>query len=154
MRRTSSPRCWASERVYLTRAAKIDGVPTVPSRWLLRLQALLGGVGQQTAADAAVARLGAGAQCRWPVAPARARAGAAPALSSCGRASSASRPSRSGSPIPTPSSPQRILGLEPLPAARATGPDAALRGQIVHEALSRFAQRFPDQLPDDHLAPS
>jgi ATP-dependent helicase/nuclease subunit B len=31
--------------VYLTRAAKIDGVPTVPSRWLLRLQALLLGAG-------------------------------------------------------------------------------------------------------------
>src|SRR5262245_19970152 len=28
-------------------------------------------------------------------------------------------------------------------------PDAALRGQIVHEALSRFAHRFPDRLPDD-----
>ena len=37
------------ERVYLTRAAKIDGVPTVPSRWLLRLQALLGGLGQTAA---------------------------------------------------------------------------------------------------------
>ena len=35
-----------AERVYLTRAAKIDGVPTVPSRWLLRLQALLAGLGQ------------------------------------------------------------------------------------------------------------
>jgi ATP-dependent helicase/nuclease subunit B len=34
-----------AECVYLTRAAKIDGVPTVPSRWLLRLQALLAGLG-------------------------------------------------------------------------------------------------------------
>ena len=41
----SSSRCSAPQRVYLTRAAKIDGVPTVPSRWLLRLQALLGGIG-------------------------------------------------------------------------------------------------------------
>ena len=51
-----------AERVYLTRAAKIDGVPTVPSRWLLRLQALLAGLGQTAAAERAVARLGAGAQ--------------------------------------------------------------------------------------------
>ena len=38
-------------QVYLTRAAKIDGVPTVPSRWLLRLQALLAGVGHAAHAD-------------------------------------------------------------------------------------------------------
>ena len=30
--------------VYLTRAAKVGGVPNVPSRWLLRLQALLAGL--------------------------------------------------------------------------------------------------------------
>ena len=33
---------------------------------------------------------------------------------------------------------QRILGLEPLPVL-GRQPDAALRGQIVHEALGRFA---------------
>lgn len=36
-------------RVYLTRAEKIDGVPTVPSRWLMRLQALLAGLKLQDA---------------------------------------------------------------------------------------------------------
>ena len=39
----------------------------------------------------------------------------------------------------------RILGLERLPGFNARPPDAALRGQIVHEALSRFARRFPDR---------
>jgi ATP-dependent helicase/nuclease subunit B len=43
---------------------------------------------------------------------------------------------------------ERILRLEALPAL-GRPPDAALRGQIVHEALSRFAQRFPDRLPND-----
>ena len=33
-----------AEAVYLTRAEKVDGVPTVPSRWLLRLNALLNGM--------------------------------------------------------------------------------------------------------------
>ena len=33
-----------AERVYITRAEKIDGVPTVPSRWLMRLEALLAGL--------------------------------------------------------------------------------------------------------------
>ena len=33
--------------VYLTRSQKVDGAPTVPSRWLLRLNALLDGIGGQ-----------------------------------------------------------------------------------------------------------
>src|SRR5262245_19615074 len=35
----------AASRVVLTRAAKVDGAPTVPSRWLLRLEALVKGMG-------------------------------------------------------------------------------------------------------------
>jgi ATP-dependent helicase/nuclease subunit B len=42
----------------------------------------------------------------------------------------------------------RILGLERLPELCRL-PDAALRGEIVHEALSRFARRFPEALPAD-----
>src|SRR4029078_5749110 len=34
-----------AERVYLTRALKVDGVPTVPSRWLQRLLALVEAAG-------------------------------------------------------------------------------------------------------------
>ena len=34
-----------AEKVYLTRATKIDGVPSVPSRWLLRLQTVLAKLG-------------------------------------------------------------------------------------------------------------
>ena len=37
---------------------------------------------------------------------------------------------------------QRILGLEPLPLL-GRQPDAALRGQIVHDALGRFAAALP-----------
>ena len=43
---------------------------------------------------------------------------------------------------------ERICGLEKL-APLGHQPDAALRGMIVHEALSRFAQRFPHDLPVD-----
>ena len=46
---------------------------------------------------------------------------------------------------------ERILGLEPLPPL-GQPLDAALRGQIVHDALGRFAQRFPDWLPQDVCA--
>ena len=43
-RRTTSSSQLGAQRVVLTRAAKVDGVPTVPSRWLLRLQALVKGL--------------------------------------------------------------------------------------------------------------
>jgi ATP-dependent helicase/nuclease subunit B len=134
-------------QVYLTRAAKIDGVPTVPSRWILRLQALLASLGGGAAAD------------RPWLAWARERnALAGPA-----------RPVRAPEPRPAlhlrprqlPATiietwianpyavfAERILGLEVLPPL-GRQPDAALRGQIVHEALGRFARRFPDRLPDN-----
>src|SRR5262249_6070041 len=40
-----------ASQAYLTRAAKIDGVPTVPSRWILRLQALTRGIGAHAGTD-------------------------------------------------------------------------------------------------------
>jgi ATP-dependent helicase/nuclease subunit B len=43
---------------------------------------------------------------------------------------------------------ERILRLEQLPPI-GRPLDAALRGQIVHDALGRFAQRYPDSLPAD-----
>jgi ATP-dependent helicase/nuclease subunit B len=46
---------------------------------------------------------------------------------------------------------QDILKLERLPALGAE-PDASLRGSIVHEIMSRFAQRFADKLPSDAKA--
>ena len=48
---------------------------------------------------------------------------------------------------------ERILGLEALPVL-GREPDAALRGQIVHEALGRFAQRYPDSAAGRCAAPS
>jgi ATP-dependent helicase/nuclease subunit B len=43
---------------------------------------------------------------------------------------------------------RRILRLEPLPLLGAR-PAPSLRGQIVHDALRRFGERFPSQLPSD-----
>ena len=69
-----------ASRVFLTRAEKIDGVPTVPSRWLMRLKALLDGLGAADALTArpAVARLGPPARrtssaCRASARPSRGR---------------------------------------------------------------------------------
>ncbi len=137
-------------RVYITRAAKIDGVPTVPSRWLLRLQALLGGLGPAAATDqpwlgwAHARNAPAG-----PVRPVRAPE-PRPALHLRPRQLSVTTIEKW---IANPYAifAQRILDLEPLPLL-GRQPDAALRGQIVHDALGRFAARFPQALPEDICA--
>ena len=86
-RRTISPRCSAPNASIITRAEKIDGVPTVPSRWLMRLEALLAGLelADASAARSAVARLGTRARPAQR-STAHQRAGAAPAARRCARA--------------------------------------------------------------------
>jgi ATP-dependent helicase/nuclease subunit B len=135
------------EKVYLTRAAKIDGVPTVPSRWLLRLQALLAGVGY--APRAGEPWLAWAKERNALAGPAR------PVKAPEPRPTLALRPRQlSATTIekwianPYAVFAERILSLEVLPAL-GRQPDAALRGQIVHDALGRFAQRYPDGLPQD-----
>lgn len=134
-------------QVYLTRAAKIGGVPTVPSRWLLRLQALLASFGDAARADRPwLAWARERNALAGPARPVRAPE-PRPALALRPRQLSATTIEKW---IANPYAvfAERILGLEMLPAL-GHQPDAALRGQIVHEALGRFAQRFPHQLPQD-----
>jgi ATP-dependent helicase/nuclease subunit B len=136
-----------AEEVYLTRAGKIDGAPTVPSRWLIRLQVLIRGAG--LAAPAKRPWLAWAEQKNRTPAPARPVSAPEP------RPPTRLRPRQlSVTDIekwlanPYAIFAARILGLERLPPLMRA-PDAALRGQVVHEALSRFARRFPDRLPDD-----
>ena len=137
-------------QVYLTRAAKIDGVPTVPSRWLLRLQALLDGLGQSAKPDRPWL---AWAQARNAVAdrakPVRAPEPRPPLELRPRRLSVTTIEKWIANPYAIFA--QRILALEPLPPL-GRQPDAALRGQIVHDALGRFAARFPQHVPDDIAA--
>ncbi len=138
------------ERVYLTRAAKIDGVPTVPSRWLLRLQALLEGLGKTAAPDQpwldwAHARNA----LDGPPRPVRAPQPRPPVAMRPRQLSVTTIEKWIANPYAIFA--ERILELAPLPAL-GQKPDAALRGQIVHEALSRFARAFPSELPADVYA--
>jgi ATP-dependent helicase/nuclease subunit B len=141
---------FGARQAYLTRAAKIDGVPTVPSRWILRLQALMTGSSGR-----------AGAEPPWlawarernamagPARPVRAPEPRPALLLRPRQMSATSIETWIANPYAVFA--ERILRLEVLPAL-GRQPDAALRGQIVHEALGRFAQRFPDRLPDDICA--
>jgi ATP-dependent helicase/nuclease subunit B len=136
-------------RVVLTRAAKIDGAPTVPSRWLLRLQALVQGMGLSLAPG----RPWLGwARARNAV-PERQRLRAPEP-----RPPVAARPRQvSVTAIETwIANPyaifaRHILKLEELPTLGIRA-SAALRGTVVHEALGKLTQRFPRALPQDLAA--
>lgn len=132
--------------VILTRAAKVDGTPTVPARWLLRLDALLEG------------------DARWPATLTTRYLDWAEAMD---------RPEtilRAAPPRPTPpvkARPRglfvtdietwirdpyalyakRVLGLRPLDPPDQP-PDARLRGTIIHGVLESFLKNHPADLPD------
>jgi len=136
-------------RVYLTRAQKIDGVPTVPSRWLMRLQALLTGMELADVLPPQQPWLG------WArdTMETRIRIDAPaprPPVSLRPRKMSVTRV-ETWLANPYAIFAHDILKLEKLPELGAD-PDASLRGSIVHEIMSRFAQRFAGALPADPSA--
>jgi ATP-dependent helicase/nuclease subunit B len=138
----------AAPEVILTRAEKKDGVPTVPSRWLLRLKALLEGMGVSNSLTPKQPWL-AWARQRDNVAPLPRLAvpEPRPALAQRPRKLSVSRiETWIGNPYAIFAS--EILKLAPLdPLGEEPGP--ALRGSIIHDALSEFAKAYPVALPDD-----
>lgn len=139
-----------ADRVYLTRAEKVSGAPTVPSRWLMRLDALLAGAGlhQQPRADTRWASWAAGRNSSNGGAVARITAPEPrPALHLRPRKMSVTTIER-WLRNPYAVYAERILSLSPLPAL-GTPPGAALRGALVHEILSKFAQKHATTLPAD-----
>lgn len=142
---------FCAPQVVLTRAEKIDGTPTVPSRWLLRLDTVLTAAG--------LPRLG----CR------------APWLSWVSRLDQPDRYDLGRRPAPCPPVALRprklsvtrietwmrdpyaiyaqyILGLRALKALDED-PGAGDYGTLVHRALELFQRRYPQALPaDPHAA--
>jgi ATP-dependent helicase/nuclease subunit B len=137
----------SGDDVILTRAAKVDGTPTVPARWLLRLEALLEN------------------DTRW-------KATAAPRyLAWAEQLDTPDRSLRFDPPAPTPpvvARPRKlyvtaienwirdpyavyakhILNLRRLDPPDQP-PDARLRGNVIHAVLEKFLQRHSENLPDD-----
>ncbi|MFA7307505.1 MAG: double-strand break repair protein AddB [Hyphomicrobium sp.] len=141
-----------AKTIYLTRAEKVDGVPTVPSRWLMRMRALLKGMNLEAVFDADKPWL-AWARARDHIAGKRTTIKPPeprPALALRPRRMSVTDIERwIANPYATYA--RHILKLEPLPPLGAS-PDASLRGALVHDVLSRFANAFPNCLPDNPLA--
>ncbi|MDH3228836.1 MAG: double-strand break repair protein AddB [Alphaproteobacteria bacterium] len=142
---------FAAPRVALVRAVKSEGAPTVPSRWLTRLQTVLEGICRQDA-----------------LAPAK------PWTALYRGLSHPNRSARIAPPAPRPPVAARprelsvtrietwmrepyaiyadkilkLRALDPLEAA----PGAADRGSFIHDALDRFVRDHPGALPADALA--
>ncbi len=137
----------AAPEVALTRAARSEGVPTVPSRWLLRLDAVLRAVGLDNTprSDPAIlaAADGLDAAEYRPLPPAAPR----PPLSARPRKLSVTQiETWLGDPYAIYA--RHILGLTALDELDAD-PGRADLGICVHDALAEFVRRFPRELPAD-----
>ena len=144
--------CCGADEVYLTRARRIEGTPTIPSRWLARLDALLaGGAG----AGGAALRAREPALLSWWAAldrPARAtgpRPAPAPAPPVAARPRQLSV-TRIETWIADPYSiyARSILRLRPLDPIDAD-PSAAERGIVIHRILDAFVRAHTHALPPD-----
>ena len=140
----------AAPEVLLTRADRVEGTPTVPSRWLLRLDNVMAAAGlvwdEAAAADLTAwqARLDVPARIETPAPPApRPPPAARPRRLSVTRIEVWMRD-------PYAIYARYIMGLKPLEPLDAD-PGAADRGTAVHHALDAFVRRYPDDLPDDAL---
>lgn len=149
----------AAPEVVLTRATRVEGTPTAPSRWLARLEAVLRGADLLEPMKAAR---------RWIDSPVLSLAAMLDAPETETRAISpiarpAPRPPLSVRPRelrateirrllrnPYAVYARRILRLEPLEDIDADA-DPAARGKLVHRVLHRFLRDHPDGLPGDAL---
>jgi ATP-dependent helicase/nuclease subunit B len=138
---------FGAPRVVLTRSVRVDGTPTVPSRWLMRLDAVMKATGLDFAE-------GGELWLDWH--------------DLLDRPGTWARPSPPAPRPPVEARPRRlsvteietwmrdpyaiyarhVLGLEALAPIDAD-PGAAEYGSMVHLALERFAKEWPGDLPAD-----
>jgi ATP-dependent helicase/nuclease subunit B len=138
---------FAAPAVVLTRSARVEGTPTVPSRWLLRIDALLHALDRKDALQVA-----AGQSLAWAAAldrPERVAAAPPPAP----RPPVSARPRRlSVTQVetwmrdPYALYARKVLGLEALDPIDAD-PGAAERGTLVHMALEAYLRAHPAKPP-------
>jgi ATP-dependent helicase/nuclease subunit B len=138
-----------ARHVVLTRAERVDAKPSVPSRWLQRLDAALAAAGRTLQRDlphahwATLFDASAHVQPCKPPAP-RPPVEARPRSLSVTEVETWMRD-------PYAIYARHVLKLDRLPPIDEA-PGAADRGQFVHAALDRFVTLHPDTLPDDAFA--
>ena len=134
--------------VFVTRARKVEGTPTVPARWLLRLETVLQAIGIDMPAEKPARYL------RWlqemdkpaQVKPVP-RPAPAPPVEARPRSLSVTR-IESWMRDPYQIYAQYVLGLRKLEDIDAD-PGGAERGNFIHQALEKFIEAWPHDLPPD-----
>jgi ATP-dependent helicase/nuclease subunit B len=137
--------------VLITRARKVDGTPTVPARWLLRLETVLKAVGLDWPETPGLKYR------RWvrlmdepqEIRPVSRPAPTPPAAARPRRLSVTKIESWMRDPYQIYA--KYVLDLDALDPVDAD-PGGAERGTFIHAALEKFIQEFPDRLPDDAAA--
>ncbi len=138
--------CAAAPRVVLTRAEKVEGAPTVPSRWLSRLKNLLGGRDRALAAKPEWRAWHDMLDRPESVRPADPPAPAPPLAARPRQLSVTQIETWRRDPYAIYA--RHILRLKPLDPLDAD-PGAAERGIVIHKALDDFVKAYPDALPDN-----
>jgi len=140
----------AAPEVVLTRAVKVEGTPTLPARWLLRLEALAATLGLGAALPRRKAE-----PADWSAALDRPLEPPRPAAPPEPRPPLERRPRRlSVTQVETwMSNPyalfaRHVLRLEPLPVLDEE-PGPKDRGTLVHRVFERFVRALPAALPAD-----
>jgi ATP-dependent helicase/nuclease subunit B len=145
---------FAADEVFLVRSNRVGGTPTVPARWLARLDARLGYDSQDKNAKPPAYVAAGLAYLDWAIDLDAATTRATPVRPAYSPPL-AVRPTRlSASAIeqwrrdPYGLYARLILNLAPLdPLEQPYG--AAERGTAIHDALEAFVLSWPDDLPDD-----
>ena len=139
--------------VLLTRADRVDGTPTVPSRWLLRLENTIDAAGLNGSDVLAKADDGDN-WLGWQVAmdkPDRVRPidppRPCPPVTARPRRLSVTQV-ETWMRDPYAIYARHVLRLRPLDAIDAS-PGAADRGTVIHKAIEDFLRAWPETLPDD-----
>jgi ATP-dependent helicase/nuclease subunit B len=141
---------FAAPRVALVRAAKSEGAPTVPSRWLTRLDTVLEGVGARDALRPSRPWRALYRGLSHPEKPVRiAPPAPRPPVAARPRELSVTR-IETWMREPYAIYAERILKLRVLDPLEAD-PGAADRGSFIHDALDRFVRSHPGALPADAL---
>ncbi len=141
----------ATGEVIFTRAQRAGGEPTVASRWLQRLRAVVGKADFETLTERGARYLDWAR--RLDLSETRDAVG-----EPCPKPALEHRPKRlSVTEVetlirdPYAIYARHVLGLEPLDELDAA-PDAATRGILIHEAMERFDAVLRDGVPDDPVA--
>jgi ATP-dependent helicase/nuclease subunit B len=141
---------FSAPEVVLTRATRVGGTPSVPSRWLLRIDALLAALDLPAIQDEPGWSHWAEALDRpvevRPVPPPEPR----PPVAARPRRLSVTQV-ETWMRDPYALYARKVLALEPLDPIDAD-PGAADRGILIHKALERFLKAYPEVLPEDPAA--